>query len=225
VVRGLLILVTFELVRYFAVNPVALWWGFRHGMAPMPDDVAARERRTGRWVLGGMKITLLAAVASFVVWTHIPIADLGLNLDGLRGSVLVGTAGGLLVVALHRLFLTLVPLPMRDPLGMEDMSEGSLTFWLLTLLLVAVAEEFWRAASLRALMRAGANPFWSVALTTVVFGVAHRGKGMARALGSTAFGAAAAYLFLWSGSLFAPGMFHLVVPVYALIWSRRVAKP
>ena len=213
-------LAVFPTMVMLPLNLVSFWWGFKQGSTAMPLDVREPEREVGRYLAFLANPILVALVAYLLVRAGIPLAVSGLHTESWPRYALVGAVFAILWIALHRGFLVLVGRVQRERTIVQELVEGSVGFWLLQILIVDFAEEFWRAGSLSMLAVGKVSSMWSVGLTAAAFGAGHLGRGAFKAVGAGTFGVAAALLFLWSRSLVAPYVFHVVVTLYALFWSR-----
>jgi membrane protease YdiL (CAAX protease family) len=224
VLKAFVMLAVFPVIVKFPLNLVPFWWGFEHGTAPMPPEVRARERKVGRYLSFVTNAILIGIVTYFVRVHRVPASALGLHLQRWETNALIGVAAGFAWMVSLRAFLKVTSRSSTERPVIEELLEGTVAFWLIQFIIVDFAEEFWRAASLFLLVTANVSPVGSVGLTALAFGVGHLGKGIPRALGTATFGVAAAFLFLWSRSLVAPYLFHLLVSVYALLDSRYTSS-
>ncbi len=200
-------------------NPVEFRWSFRHGLAPMPRDVAERAERIEHRRLFLIHVLIAALVLLFMRQQRVAAQQVGLHLQRWKTQLAIGFAAGFSWNVLIGLAYILPA--ARQSLLRHRFGKGPAAYWALLFLLGAFSEEFWRAFSLFALANTGHSALLSVVLTAVAFGAAHSGLGVFGALGAGFFGTAAALLFLWSRSLPATYLAHLIVDLGALYRVRR----
>jgi membrane protease YdiL (CAAX protease family) len=201
-------------------NPVGVWWFHKmKGRAPMPAGLLARARQAGRYSLFAMEALVFCVVLFLSRWQGIRPEQIGLHLLQWRRNLALGCAAGLPWVAIGVVTTYVIP-GVRQWLGRNYYQEGNLTFWISIFLLGAFVEEFWRAFCLLTLTKTGYSALVSTALTAVAFAAAHIPKRVGRVVGSGVFGAVAALLYLWTGSLVAPYAAHLTANFSALYWGR-----
>jgi membrane protease YdiL (CAAX protease family) len=189
----------------------------------MPHDVAEKAERAGRYML--FFIHLVVATSVFYMMRHHSVSapEVGLHLGRWKFQLSVGCIAGVSWVALSRTLLTLLYVATRSEpsRARHYLERGSALLWVPIFIVGAFAEEFWRAFCLFALTNTGHSVTWSVLLTATAFGAGHLKLGVARALGTAAFGVAAALLFVWLGSLMATYSAHFIVDLAGLYWVRR----
>jgi len=218
----LLALAVFPLVAVGFPNPVALYWEFKKGSAPMPPDVTDKAERAAPYMLFPMHALVVILVLFMMLRHSVTAAQVGIHLENWETQLLVGCVAGVSWVGFQRLLLLFVP-DIRQNWTTHYLQRGSAVFWVSVYIPGAFAEEFWRAFCLFALTNTGHSVSWSVVLTAIACAAGHARLRFG-ALMAGIFGIGAALLYLWLGSLLATASGHLVANLGGLYWIRR-ARP
>ncbi len=141
--------------------------------------------------LSPLSLSDLALPSNSRVWTTLVGAYLGISWAGISFWLL---AVGAVTVRLR-----------REVSGLMAPVRVQIPVWLLE----ASSDEVWRVVAISQLLAAHNSPAFSVAATTVAFGVAYLRYGVQRAAIAVLDGLFFGFLFLWQGSLFAPLAAHL----------------
>ena len=184
--------------------------------------------------------TMAAQWAGFAVllaawwWLDRPLADLGVHGDLGTGFVVVAVLGTLALGALgilawrSRRASAEQKLAAREQLGdllpfLPQDDRDLRTFFALSVTAGVVEELLYRGFALWAL--AQWMPLWAaVALSSVAFGLAHSYQGMGGMLRTGAMGLLFAVLFLASGSIWLPMLFHAIFDVLQGVQIRELFR-
>jgi membrane protease YdiL (CAAX protease family) len=220
-------LLLFPLLGYLIPNPVSFLWGFKHGSAPMPPEVARRADSIDRYMLFLFHAVLVAALLLLMRRHSVSASKVGLRPDHWQFYLLIGCAAGVAWAGFTRILLWFGPRSPRRALDESKapiFARGPAVLWILRFLVGAFAEEFWRAFCLFALKSRGHSLPLAVIITALAFGAGHLSLGVWGALGVATFGIAAALLFLLTGSLLVTYPAHFIVNVCGMYWVRRARR-
>lgn len=192
-------------------------WGWRHGFAPMPTDLAQRATKIRRYSILLDDALVIVLVLFLSAYAHITATQMGMNRISWRRHLLIGCVLGLLWVGLQLIVRGF----RKGKTNSLFFQGGSALLWALVFLLGAFAEEIWRSLCIVGLRNEGHTTAFVVLITAVVFTIGHIWEGPFRALGSFPFGIAAAFAFIWTGSLLTTYVFHLIPNLAWIFWTRR----
>jgi membrane protease YdiL (CAAX protease family) len=103
----------------------------------------------------------------------------------------------------------------------QQQSKGSVPLWIASLFVGAVAEETWIVFCILAMTQLGGSVFFTVVLTSLIFGFGHLLLGV-QAVPALALSAVpSCLLFLWRGSILPLVLYHWIGNIGALYWQRR----
>jgi len=226
------VLIAYPAITLLIYEPNELrWWWRTGGGVPMPPKVLERSKRNQGNLLIVKFLSLILASSLLMRSVSVSPASLGLRLRQPTGAVLLGVAGGILFVletlSLMGLAKKITSRP-SDHVPIFVVRES--TSKIISIIVIGgFAEEFWRALALTAFGRAGFPTEGSVLLTSLFFGIGHvlsfqsLGAAIGRALRPAIGGIFLAALFLWSGTLLAPFIAHIVVNSLAALMQRKHA--
>jgi membrane protease YdiL (CAAX protease family) len=208
---------------FLPFNFIRFDWGFRNGLKTMPTEVLTRAERVDQLVWPFQHATLLGLVTILMAQEKISAAQVGIRGDHWQLSLALGITAGLLLVAMQGLVWKLVPSVMADG-GEFENAKGSAILWCANHIVAAFSEELWLVFCVVSLLRAGFPLFVAILVPSIAFGSAHFTYRLG-ALTVAIKGSFSIFLFLATGSLFAPFMFHLLGNLGSLYWSRAEGTP
>jgi predicted RNA-binding Zn-ribbon protein involved in translation (DUF1610 family) len=214
-------LVLYPFLYLLPLNLVRLRWGLGEGIAPMPPEVREKAEAADRGVLCATHIILLILVVLLMRSSSISVYEVGLTTENWKPAVGMGILFSLLPLGLNELALRNVP-----PEKILDQSEsrGPAAVWYGLITIGSFTNEFWRAFCIVTLMHLGLSPWLAVPIVAVAYGALHIQTNVAKTLGSVAFGGAAGFLFIDTGSLLSPLTLGLLVAGANLYQVRRMAS-
>ena len=201
-------LVLYPFLYILTPNLVRFRWGFEAGLAPMPPEVQEKAEAADRVVLCVADVILLAIVILLMHSSPISDYDVGLTADNWKAAFGMGILLSLFPLGLGELLLRNRP---PEEIRKEVESSGPLATWCGLTALGSFSHEFWRAFCIAALIHQGLSAWVAILIAAAVYGTIHLQTSVARALGSAAFGGAAGFLFVNTGSLLAPLTMSLIV--------------
>jgi predicted RNA-binding Zn-ribbon protein involved in translation (DUF1610 family) len=201
-------LVLYPLLYVLRINPIRFQWGFKNGLAPMPPEFEERAEAADRALLFVADLVLLVVVVLLMHGSLISAYEVGLTSDNWKSALGMGAMLSLLPLGLSKLFLSNVP---PEVARKELESHGPVATWCGLIALGSSSHEFWRAFCIVALIRLGLSALLAVVIVAVFFATISLQTSIARALGSAAFGGAAGFLLVNTGSLLAPLTMSLIV--------------
>ncbi len=217
----ILALLLYPLLYVLALNPVRFQWGFKKGLAPMPRELEERAEAADRVVLFVADLILLVVVVLLMHGSLISAYEVGLTADNWKSAIGMGAMLSLVPLGLRELLLSNVP---PEVARKEFESRGPVATWCGLIALGSFSHEFWRAFCIVALIRLGVSAWLAVIIAAVLFAAVSLQTGVARALGSAAFGGAAGFLFVNTGSLLAPLTMSIVVGAVNLYQVRHASS-
>jgi len=214
-------LVLYPFLYLLPLNLVRFRWGLEAGLAPMPPEVREKAEAADRVVLFVTHIILLSAVVLLMRSSPISVYEVGLTTENWKAAVGMGILFSLFPLGLNELALRNVP-----PEKVLDQSEsrGPAAVWYGLITVGSFTNEFWRAFCIVTLMRLGLSPWLAVPIVAVAYGALHIQPSVAKTLGSVAFGGAAGFLFVDTGSLLSPLTLGLIVAganLYQVRWATK----
>jgi predicted RNA-binding Zn-ribbon protein involved in translation (DUF1610 family) len=147
--------------------------------------------------------------------------EVGLTADNWKSAFGMGAILSLLPLGLRALLLSNVA---PEAARKEFESHGPVAVWCGLIVLGSFSHEFWRAFCIVALVRLGISAWLAVVIAAVLFATVSLQTNIATALGSAAFGGAAGFLFVNTGSLLAPLTMSLVMGASSLYQVRRASS-
>ncbi len=201
-------LVLYPLLFVLPLNLVRFQWGLKKGLAPMPPEMEERAEAADRLVRFVSHAILLAVVVLLMHGSPISEYEVGLTADNWKSALGMGVLLSLFPLGLSELVLRNLP---PEEFRKELESRGPVAAWCGLTTLGSFSHELWRAFCIVALIRLGLSAWVAVLIAAVVYGTIHLQTSVARALGSAAFGGAAGFLFVNTGSLLAPLTMSLIV--------------
>jgi predicted RNA-binding Zn-ribbon protein involved in translation (DUF1610 family) len=189
------------------INPIRFQWGFKNGLAPMPPEIEERAKAADRAMLFFTHSILLVVVVLLMHGSLISTYEVGLTSDNWKSALGMGAMLSLLPLGLIELFLSNAP---AEAARKEFESSGPVSTWCGLIALGSFSHEFWRAFCIVALIRLGVSAWLAVVITSVFFASVWLQTSIPRALGAAAFGGAAGFLFVNTGSLLAPLTMSLI---------------
>jgi len=201
-------LVLYPFLYLLPLNLVRFRWGFKQGLAPMPPEVEEKAAAADRVVLCVTHVILLVVVVLLMYGSPISAYEVGLTADNWKPALGMGVLFSLFPLGLSELLLRNMP---REKVREEPESRGPIAVWYGLNTLGSFTHEFWRAFCIVSLIRLGLAAWGAVLIVAVVYGTLHLQTSVARALGSAAFGGAAGFLFVNTGSLLSPLTMGLIV--------------
>jgi hypothetical protein len=215
---AILALVLYPLLYGLPFNWIRFYWGYRHGLAPMPTEIAEKAQAADRAVLLCVHGTLLGIVIFMLRGSSISTDSVGLSLNNWKSALALGVLLSLYplgVSALVRRILT------RDELQQDPKSHGSVIEWFALILLGSISHELWRAFCIVGLMGLDLTPLGAVLIAAGAYGALQLYKNIGAALGSATYGVVAGLLFVKTGSLLAPLAMYLIASGVDLYQFRR----
>ncbi len=201
-------LVLYLFLYLLPLNLVRFRWGFEEGLAPMPPEVQEKAEAADRVALCVTHVILLVIIVLLMRGSPISPYDVGLTADNWKSALGMGVLFSLLPLGLSELLLRNMP---TEKARKEPESHGPVAAWYGLNTLGSFTQEFWRAFCIASLVRAGLSAWVAVLIVAAVYGTLHLQTSVARALGSAAFGGAAGFLLVNTGSLLAPLTMSLIV--------------
>lgn len=199
-------LVSYPLLYLLPLNLVRFRWGFEKGLTPMPPEVEEKAEAADRLALCIMPVALLVFVVLLMRSSPISAYEVGLTIGNWKPALGMGVLLSLLPLGLITLLLRNKP-----GAGEEPESHGPVPTWLGIITLGSFAQELWRAFCIVSLMRLSFSAWVAVLIVAVVQGTLQLHTSIARAFGAVAFGGAAGFLFVDTGSLLSPLTMSLIV--------------
>jgi predicted RNA-binding Zn-ribbon protein involved in translation (DUF1610 family) len=215
------LLVLHPLLFNLPLNFVRFRWGFKRGLTPMPPDVQERAEAADRAVLLVVYSILLVVVASFLNRSLLTLHAVGLTTANWKSAMALGVLVSFVPVSLGALLQRFLVSHKPEE---EPQSHGSMAFWCCLTALGALSVELWRAFSIAALVRLELSPLFAVLTVAAIYGASQLSTSIARSAGTATFGAAAGFLFVKTGSLFAPLAMSLIVAGAELYRVRHMAS-
>jgi predicted RNA-binding Zn-ribbon protein involved in translation (DUF1610 family) len=186
----------------------------------MPPEVQLKAEGIDRIVLWVTGLILLTVVALLMHGSLISPYEAGLTTDNWKSALGMGILFSIFPVGLGELLLRNRPAAeVRKDLE----SRGPLANWCGLTALGSFSQEFWRVFCIVALTRLGLSAWVAVLIVAAVYGTLHLQTSVARALGSAAYGGAAGFLFVNTGSLLAPLAMGLIVAGVNLYQVRQAS--
>ncbi len=201
-------LILYPLLYILPLNLIRFQWGFKKGLAPMPPEMEERAEAADRLVLFVTHAILSVVVVLLMHGSPISTYEVGLTTDNWKPALGMGILFSLFPMGLSKLLLQNLP---HEKVRKELESRGPVATWCGLTALGSFSHEFWRAFCIIALNRLGLSVWFAVLITAAVYGTIQLQTSVARALGSAAFGGAAGFLFVNTGSLLAPLTLSLIV--------------
>jgi predicted RNA-binding Zn-ribbon protein involved in translation (DUF1610 family) len=201
-------LVLYPFLYLLPLNLVRFRWGFEEGLAPMPPEVQEKAEAADRVVLCVTHVILLVTIVLLMRGSPISQYDVGLTANNWKSALGMGILFSLFPLGLSELLLRNMP---TEKVRKETESHEPVAAWYGLNTLGSFTQEFWRAFCIVSLIRAGLSTWVAVLIVAAVYGTLHLQTSVARALGSAAFGGAAGFLFVNTGSLLAPLTMSLLV--------------
>jgi membrane protease YdiL (CAAX protease family) len=189
-------------------------------LAPLAGELLERAERIDRYTLFVRHALIISFIAILMYWQSVPTVRVGLRLDNWKSAVTIGVVAGLMRVACVSALYIFNPAVRRNP-DMDHMRKGSLLFWFPCILVGAFAEEFWIAICLVTLRETAYSMGASVVLIAIIFGAMHLQFRFWGALTVAMLGVISCLVFLWTRSLIATCLFHLIGNLGGLYWTRR----
>jgi predicted RNA-binding Zn-ribbon protein involved in translation (DUF1610 family) len=174
----------------------------------MPPEIQEKAEAADRVVLCITQVILLVVVALLIHGSLISVYEVGLTADNWESALGMGVLLSLFSLGMSELLLRNVP---PENVQKEPESRGPVAAWYGIKTLGSFTHEFWRAFCIVSLIRLGVPAWVAVLITAAAYGTPHLQTSTARALGSAAFGSAAGFLFVNTGSLLAPLTMSLIV--------------
>jgi uncharacterized protein len=227
---GLPLVLALALSAYLVpVQPAVGGWSQRRFERAAHADPVARIARYRRTVLLEWA---LVAVALLVVRLapRLDLGDVGVRWPGLSGGAgpftVIGTAGlavsaALLVALRRRVARERVPVSApRQVLALlpRTARERQVFVWLAVT--AGMCEETLYRGFLLAVAAAlapGLSPWWAVTVAALAFGAAHAYQGAGGVVATGVLGGCLAIIYLGSGSLLLPVLYHVLVDLRALV--------
>ncbi len=216
-----LALLVLPLCVFLPFNLVRFAWGYRNGLKPMPTEVLMRAERVDQLVWPFQHATILGLVILLMAHQKVSPAQVGIHRDRWQISLALGITAGLLLVATQGLIWKVVPSVMAAREEFEN-ARGSAMLWCANYMVGAFSEELWLVFCLVALRKAGYPLSVAVLVPSIAFGSAHFTYRLG-ALAVAIKGSFSCFLFLATGSILAPYLFHFLGNLGALYWARRGA--
>jgi predicted RNA-binding Zn-ribbon protein involved in translation (DUF1610 family) len=215
------VLLFYPFLYLLPLNLVRFRWGFEQGLAPIPPEVQLKAEGIDRMVLWVTSLILLMVVALLLHGSLISAYETGLTTDNWKSALGMGILFSIFPVGLGELLLRNRP---NAEIRKDLESRGPLATWCGLAALGSFSHEFWRAFSIVALIRLGLPAWVAVLIAAVVYGTLHLQTSVAKALGSAAFGGAAGFLFVNTGSLLAPLTMGLIMAGANLYQVRQASS-
>lgn len=215
------VLLFYPFLYLLPLNLVRFRWGFEQGLAPMPPEVQLKAEGLDRTVLWVTSLILLIVVALLLHGSLISAYEAGLTTDNWKSALGMGFLFSIFPVGLAELLLRNRP---NAEIRKDLESCGPLATWCGLAALGLFSHEFWRAFSIVALIRLGLPAWVGVPIAAAVYGTLHLQTSVAKALGSAAFGGAAGFLFVHTGSLLAPLTMGLIMAGTNLYQVRQASS-
>jgi membrane protease YdiL (CAAX protease family) len=216
-----LALLILPLCVFLPFNFVRFAWGYRNGLKTMPTEVLTRAERVDQLVWPFQHATILGLVILLMVYQKVSATQVGIHKDRWQLSLALGITVGLLLVAMQGLIWKVVPSVMAQREEFEN-ARGSAIIWCANYMVGAFTEELWLVFCLVALLRAGYPLPVAILVPSIAFGSAHFSYRWG-ALAVAIKGSFSCFLFLATGSFFAPYFFHFLGNVGSLYWALRRA--
>lgn len=185
----------------------------------MHPDILGKTERAGRLMpLASHALVLLVVVG--LAW-HLGVSpeQLGLHPRRWRSALAAGCGVGAAWVGLKAALSLTRGAEVR--LGSHHLQKGTKLFWVCSFLVGGFVEELWRALCLFALADAGETTLVCIVVTASAFAAGHFRNRLGGMLFSFIFGAVAALVFLWLGSLVATYSAHVLTNLGTLYIIRR----
>jgi predicted RNA-binding Zn-ribbon protein involved in translation (DUF1610 family) len=214
---ALLALVSYPLVYSLPFNWFRFRWGLDRGLSPMPPEVEERARAADRIAILGGHATLLAFVLVLFRSSPIETSDLGFRSGNWMSSVAFGALCSFIPLALGAAMRMSAANATRD----DPEGNGPVLFWCGVVVLRALAQEFWRAFCILALIRVDLPSWMAVLATAAACASLHLTKKVARALGVACYAAVIGFLFVRTNSILTPLSMTLIASAGSLYRARR----
>jgi hypothetical protein len=218
VATTILVIVSYPLLYILPLNLVRFQWGFHHGPAPMPPEVQERAEAADRTVLFLIYFTLLTVGSLLLHRSGISASCIGLTTDNWRLAILHGVLAGFVPLGVTALFLA--PNSFSRILRTEPDARGPLASSCGLIALGSLAVEFWRALCISALIHLNFSTSVAVLIAVLAYQAPELTSSAAKAMGAALYGAIAGFVFVKSGSLFAPLVMSLITDGTRLYFTR-----
>src|SRR5437660_9623909 len=127
-------LTIFPLSYLAAINPVAFSWSFRHGSQSMPPEILQRVQSINYYIEPIRNVLTVGLLSALIAHQCIPLATIGLHLNGWLLNTVIGTFAGLMRVALQGMVWKFLPSLNKNRLRPE-LRDGPAQFWILAFLI------------------------------------------------------------------------------------------
>jgi predicted RNA-binding Zn-ribbon protein involved in translation (DUF1610 family) len=164
---------------------------------------------------------LLVLVVLSMSGSPISVYEVGLTADNWKSALGIGVMFSLLPLGLSQLLLSNVP---PEVARKEAESRGPVATWCGLIVLGSFSYGLWSAFCIVALIRLGFSAWLAVAIPALFSATASLQVSIARALGAAAFGGAAGFLFVNTGSLLAPLAMGIIGGVANLYYVRHACS-
>ena len=215
-----LALVFYPILFNLPLNYVRFNWGFRRGIAPMPPDVEETALAGDRIVNVFVYAVLIAFVFLLLRHSRITVEDLGLSSRNWMSAVAVGLLVGGMVVGVFNLAVRMT----REKASRKLESRGSAGTQYAIQILCSFAGESWRAFCIIGLIRLELSAWLAVLIVAAAWGCAQLTRNLPSVIGSASFGVLAGFLFIGTGSFFAPLSLNLVTGGTYIYRVRRASS-
>jgi|SRR5580700_105433 hypothetical protein len=190
-----------------------------------PPDLARKTEDSGRRFLlarYALLLLVLRGLAGSSFWQVVPIAP---RSGVWVGPVALGIAGGVIMLAVRRLFSLLSPSAASSEMN-DYFLHGSTILWISVFLSGGFVEEYWRAFCIVALHQNGYNSVMANLLSAFAFLLAHLSGLPSRirqggTLAELIIGLMLGGLFIWSGNLVAPCVASVIYFTVSFFLVRR----
>jgi hypothetical protein len=199
-------------------------WNFhlsRQGrpIEPMPPEMRDRTDAVYRYLSFLVNVLTAGLIVVLLHDISLSATRIGLHLDNWKYDSLIGLIAGMLLMAVQRLMLGLVPIDPHHPFT-SHVQKGSPLLWISILTAAAFSEELWVAVCLVLLKTTGHSVAVSVAMTVIVFGAMHYAYGFGGIVAVATNETISALLFLHYESLIVTIVFHFIGNMGSLYWNR-----
>jgi membrane protease YdiL (CAAX protease family) len=212
-IYGYLAVLLLPLLYVGIPNPVEIQWYWRHGTVLMPSDMERRAVRVGAVMTYAALIALLGFTSLLIKRSRTGLRSYGVTAEAWHIAIGGGCLAGSLWLCIYILLLFFTR-PTHDQLVRHALRQESSGFWIVSGLLAAFVEEFWRAFCLVTIAPQGISA--AVLVTSAACGVAH-GPRRGRMASAALFAVFEAWLFFTTDSIWTTISAHVTVNVGTIV--------
>jgi membrane protease YdiL (CAAX protease family) len=202
------------------VNPMEILWTIRHPYVDMSSEYVIKTVKVSVLLQLLKEIALLALLFGLLIHQGISAARVGFHLDNWQLNLAIGTTAGSLMIGLQ-MFLRRLMATVKYTSSDQHLSKSSVPLGIALLFIGAMAEETWIVFCILAMTQLGGSVFFTVVLTSLIFGFGHVMLGVEVVPALALSAVPSCLLFLWRGSILPLVLYHWIGNIGVLYWQRR----